>query len=315
MPKPLSDIQKQIKAMESRLKNQQAVMNSVGEIKSMQDFIKSEKLKHEYIFSFYELAKHKPKMKHEHKKLIDIVKNSAFRRQGIINSILIEQWNFIEKAYNLIQDNSATVSLLEKDIDKIISGQISISNGHKKRLKSLAQLIYKKEFKNLDKIISKEISINKKQVLLAKKEVQREREQIILLKKVVEQIEELQIHINYQFKYINAMEDLYISKEISTDKKARNELEKEEEEFECEETRMRIKKPMYTFIPVFSVIKLFAHNSGHEMHIVNKISINLFNEKITNIKAIDIIKKEISMENLEKRYEEKLSSLLKTFNK
>lgn len=308
----LMKIQKQILLMREALKHEAKIGKSWEKHLSFRQFIQTEKLKHDYTISFYNLIKKKPRIKQDYAELQRYIAQSEFKRGKTVFGLLTAQWNFADNMLNLIEKNIDVIRNLEKKEKENIKTQIAIDSDQFKRFQQMRKILYDGEFKYLSTIFKLEKDINYREVKLNKKELQRESLEILNFLRAVDLLRRVQIHLNYQFKYIDAIENYYISVVEHATKSEMKEMIGEERELEEAELGHRMKTSILpVVINIQSLIKLFAHNSNEEMRHVLTMEKMFKLQRLKNIHLISLTKKELSLEQLEKDYESALKKVIK----
>ena len=307
----LRKIQKQINLMGQSLRREKRIEKWWEKRLSFRQFIETEKLKHDYTIAFYDLIKQKPKIKQDYINMQKYIADSEFKRGRTVFELLTAQWNFADSMLEMIEKNIGIIRALENKEKENIRTQISINADQFKRFQQLRKLLYEEEFKYLATIFKLEKDINYKEIKLNKKELQREKIEILTFLRAVDLLKRLQIHLNYQFKYIDAIENYYISVVEHATKSEMKEMIGEERELEEVELGHKVRSLLPVVINIKSLIKLFAHNSNEEMRHVLTMEKMFKYQRMKNINLIWLTKKELSLEQLEKNYEGALKKVIK----
>ncbi len=307
----LKKIQKQINLMRQALKRETRIEKSWEKSLNFKQFIETEKLKHDYTIAFYNLIKEKPRIKQDYINMQRYIAESEFKRGRTVFELLTAQWNFADNMLELIEKNMWIIRALEKKENENIKTQIAINADQFRRFQQLRKILYDGEFKYLATIFKLEKDINYKEVKLNKKELEREKLEILAFLRTADLLKRLQIHLNYQFKYIDAIENYYISVVEHATKAEMKEMVAEERELEEAEVGHKVKSLLPVVINIKALIKLFAHNSNEEMRHVFTIEKMFKQQRLKNIHLIGLTKKELSLEQLEKDYESALKKVIK----
>ncbi len=307
----LTKIVQQIQLMRKELQNEKHIDAWWEKELTFAQFVGTERLKHDYTVLFYHIIKEKPRIKQDFIKLQGYIKDSEFRRGKTIFELLTAQWNFVEHMLELIEQNVAIIKELELIEKKNIKNQVVINSEQYLRFQQLRKLLYNGEFKYLATIFKLEKEINYKEVRLNKHEISREKNEVFTFLKSQDMLKRLQIHLNYQFKYIDAIENYYISVVEHATRSEMREMIGEEREMETAELGHNVKSLLPVVISIQSLIQLFVHNSNEEMRHVLTMEKIFKQQRLKNVKLMDLTQKEISLEKLEQEYEQALRKVIK----
>ncbi|MBI2545631.1 hypothetical protein HYV81_00435 [Candidatus Woesearchaeota archaeon] len=307
----LKEIVKQIYAMRRSLQREKKVDTWWQKTLTLKQFVETEGLKQAYTASFYNLVKQKPRIRQDIVAKQKYITDSEFRRGKTVFELLTAQWNFVEQMLELIEGNIALIKGLQQAEHGNIKSQMVIHLQQIARFQELRKMLYGKEYKYLSRIFKTEKRINVAEIALNKKELQREKLEIMAFIRAVDLLKRLQIHLNYQFKYIDAIENYYISVEEHATKSEMREMVSEERELEEAEAGHKLKSMLPVVINITSLVKLFAHNSSEEMRHVHTLEALFKGQRSKNIKLISLTKKELSLEQLEKSYETALKHVIR----
>lgn len=308
--KILRTILKQINAMRKSLQREKQVDAWWKKTLTFKEFVETEGLKQAYTISFYNLVRQKPRIRNDIVTIQHHITESEFRRGKTVFELLSAQWNFVENMLELIEGNIALIKGLQHAEKKNITQQLVIHKDQIERFQELGHMLYGKQYTYLAHIFKTEKKINVAEIRLNKKELARERIEIIGFIRAVDLLKRIQIHLNYQFKYIDAIENYYISVAEHATKSEMREMIHEERELEEAEAGHKLKSVLPVVINITALVKLFAHNSSEEMHHVKTLERLFKEQRFKNIKLMHLTKKELSLEQLEKKYETALKRVI-----